>query len=140
MHGVLLTTKKDLVLVKTTGLRITLNIDDTSITSRSHTHPSHSQASRLLTSSLSLGIPVLYRRSTTKGTGPARSRGNQPTRCPHIVDPDSDPPVEFLLCGLCEKGQQVVFATTSRERKLHQCRYCCTDTRGKEYPPEVSRP
>jgi hypothetical protein len=26
--------------------------------SRSHTHPSHSQTSRLLTSSLSLGVPV----------------------------------------------------------------------------------
>ena len=28
------------------------------ITSKSHTHPSHSQTSRLLTSSLSLGVPV----------------------------------------------------------------------------------
>ncbi len=28
------------------------------ITSQSHTHPSHSQTSRLLTSSLSLGVPV----------------------------------------------------------------------------------
>ncbi len=28
------------------------------ITSRTHTHPSHSQTSRLLTSSLSLGVPV----------------------------------------------------------------------------------
>jgi hypothetical protein len=45
-------------LVKTTGLRITLNIDGTSITSKTHTHPSHSQTSRLLTSSLSLGVPV----------------------------------------------------------------------------------
>ena len=37
-------------------LRINLNIDDTPITSRSDTHPSHSQTSRLLTSPLSLGI------------------------------------------------------------------------------------
>jgi hypothetical protein len=35
-----------------------LNIDGVSITSKSHTHPSHSQTSRLLTSSLSLGVPV----------------------------------------------------------------------------------
>jgi hypothetical protein len=35
------------------GLRITLNIDGTPIPSKSHTHPSHSQTSRLLTSSLS---------------------------------------------------------------------------------------
>jgi hypothetical protein len=35
-----------------TTLRITMNIDDTPITSLSHTHPSHSETSRLLTSSL----------------------------------------------------------------------------------------
>ncbi len=45
-------------LAKAAGLSVNLNIDDTPITSRSHTHPSHSQASRLLTSSLSLGVPV----------------------------------------------------------------------------------
>ena len=39
-------------------LRITLNIDGASISSKSHTHPSHSQTSRLLTSSLSLGVPI----------------------------------------------------------------------------------
>ncbi len=38
--------------------RITLNIDGAPLTSRSHTHTSHSQTSRLLTSSLSLGVPV----------------------------------------------------------------------------------
>ena len=31
-----------LVLVKVTGLRITLNLDGAPITSKSHTHPSHS--------------------------------------------------------------------------------------------------
>jgi hypothetical protein len=36
----------------------TLNLDGVPIISTSHTHPSHSQTSRLLTSSLSLGIPV----------------------------------------------------------------------------------
>lgn len=51
--------KAGLVLVKAAALRITLNIDDAPIASRSHTHPSHSQPSRLLTSSLSLGIPVI---------------------------------------------------------------------------------
>ncbi len=34
------------------------NIDGAPITSRTHTHSSHSQTSRLLTSSLSLGVPV----------------------------------------------------------------------------------
>ena len=45
-------------LAKTAAMRVNLNIDGAPITSRSHTHPSHSQASRLLTSSLSLGVPV----------------------------------------------------------------------------------
>ncbi len=45
-------------VAKTTVLRINLNLDGTPISSKSHTHPSHSQTSRLLTSSLSLGIPV----------------------------------------------------------------------------------
>jgi hypothetical protein len=48
----------DNILTKTTGLRITLNLDGTPITSRTHTHVSYSQSSRLLTSSLSLGVPV----------------------------------------------------------------------------------
>jgi hypothetical protein len=39
-------------------LRITLNLDGAPITSKSHTHPSHSETSRLLTSFLSLGVPV----------------------------------------------------------------------------------
>ena len=45
-------------LAKAVSLCVNLNIDVTPITSHSHTHPSHSQASRLLTSSLSLGVPV----------------------------------------------------------------------------------
>jgi hypothetical protein len=45
-------------LTKAEVLRINLNIDGEPITSRTHTHPSHSQTSRLLTSSLSLGVPV----------------------------------------------------------------------------------
>jgi hypothetical protein len=40
------------ILTKTETLRITLNIDVTPTESRSHTHPSHSETSRLLTSSL----------------------------------------------------------------------------------------
>jgi hypothetical protein len=47
-----------LVLVKVEALRITLNLDGVPITSKSHTHPSHSQTSRLLTLSLSSGVPV----------------------------------------------------------------------------------
>ncbi len=46
------------ILAKAAALRINLNIDDTPIASRSHTHPSHTQNSRLLTSPLSLGVPV----------------------------------------------------------------------------------
>jgi hypothetical protein len=47
-----------LSLVKTPALRININLDGSPIASKSHTHPSHSQTSRLLTSSLSLGVPV----------------------------------------------------------------------------------
>jgi hypothetical protein len=47
-----------LILAKTVVLRININFDGAPITSQSHTHPSHSQISRLLTSSLSLGVPV----------------------------------------------------------------------------------
>ncbi len=39
-------------------IRITLNLDGMTFTSESHTHPSHSETSRLLTSSLSLRVPV----------------------------------------------------------------------------------
>jgi hypothetical protein len=53
-----LKTKVGSTLAKASTLRINLNMDETPITSRTHTHPSHSQTSRLLTSSLSLGVPV----------------------------------------------------------------------------------
>ena len=53
-----LKSKVGLALDKTAVLRINLNLDGSPITSKSHTHPSHSQTSRLLTSSLSLGVPV----------------------------------------------------------------------------------
>ena len=46
------------ILVKTAALRINHNLDGAPIASKSHTHPSHSQTSCLLTSSLSLGVPV----------------------------------------------------------------------------------
>jgi hypothetical protein len=46
------------ILAKAAALRINLNIDGTPIASKSHTHSSHSQTSRLLTSSLSLGVTV----------------------------------------------------------------------------------
>jgi hypothetical protein len=45
-------------IAKAAALRMTLNIDGAPITSKTHTYPSHSQTSRLLTSSLSLGVPV----------------------------------------------------------------------------------
>ncbi len=47
-----------LALAKAAALRITLNLDRAPIKSKSHTHPSHSQTSRLLTSSLSSGVRV----------------------------------------------------------------------------------
>ncbi len=50
--------KVGITLDKDEVLRVNLNIDGVPITSRSHTHPSHSQESCLLTSSLSLGVPV----------------------------------------------------------------------------------
>ncbi len=46
------------ILAKAAALRINLNLDGAPITSQSRTHPSHSETSRLLTSSLSLGVPV----------------------------------------------------------------------------------
>ena len=46
------------IVAKAAALRIILNIDGATVESRSHTHPSHSETSRLLTSSLSLGVPV----------------------------------------------------------------------------------
>jgi hypothetical protein len=53
-----LKSKVGLALAKTTALHVNLNLDGVPISSKSHTHPSHSQTSRLLTSSLSLGVPV----------------------------------------------------------------------------------
>ncbi len=47
-----------ILLVKSDTLRINVNIDGTSVSPRSHTHPSHSQPSLLLTSSISLGVSV----------------------------------------------------------------------------------
>ena len=46
------------ILAKASAFRVNLNLDGAPIASNSHTHPSHSQTSRLLTSSLSLGVPV----------------------------------------------------------------------------------
>jgi hypothetical protein len=53
-----LKSKVGLALAKTAALRIVLNLDGAPIASKSHTHPSHSETSRLLTSSLSLRLPV----------------------------------------------------------------------------------
>ncbi len=53
-----LKSKCGLILANAATSRVTLNLDDTPITSHSHTHPSHSETSRLLTLSLSLGVPV----------------------------------------------------------------------------------
>ncbi len=54
----LIKTKTDSILGKSSDLRFILHIDGSTIISKSHTHPSHSQTSRLLTSSLSLGVAV----------------------------------------------------------------------------------
>ena len=53
-----LQSKVGLSLVKSEALRININLDGALIASKSHTHPSHSQTSRLLTSSLFLGVAV----------------------------------------------------------------------------------
>ena len=53
-----LKSKVGLTLGNAAALRIVLNLDGAPIASKSHTHPSHSQTSRLLTSSLYLGVPV----------------------------------------------------------------------------------
>ena len=53
-----LKSKVGLALDKEADLCVVLNLDGAPIASKSHTHPSHSQTSRLLTSSLSLGLPV----------------------------------------------------------------------------------
>jgi hypothetical protein len=53
-----LKSKCGLLLAKAAALRVTLNLDGAPIASNSHTHPSHSQTSRLLTLSLSLGVPA----------------------------------------------------------------------------------
>jgi hypothetical protein len=50
--------KVGLDLANAAAFRINLKLDGAPIASKSHTHPSHSQTSRLLTSSLSLGVPV----------------------------------------------------------------------------------
>ena len=39
-----------------------------------------------------------------------------------------------------ERVDGELFETTDRERKLRQCRYCCTNTRGEEILSEASRP
>jgi hypothetical protein len=46
------------IIAKASALRVNLNLDGAPIASSSHTHPSHSQTSRLLTSYLSLGVQV----------------------------------------------------------------------------------
>ena len=46
------------ILAKAAALRINLNLDGAPITSKSQTHLTYSQSSRLLSSSLSLGVPV----------------------------------------------------------------------------------
>jgi hypothetical protein len=46
------------ILAKAAALRTTLNLDGAPIVSSTHTHPSHFKTSRLLTSSLFLGVPV----------------------------------------------------------------------------------
>jgi hypothetical protein len=62
-----LKSKVDNILAKTEALRITLHIDGAPIAPKSHTRPSHSQTSRLLTSSLSLGVPVPHTTQCMRG-------------------------------------------------------------------------
>jgi hypothetical protein len=73
-----LKSKVGLTLAKAATLRITLNLDGAPIISKSHTHPPHSQTSRLLTSSLSLGIPV----PRTLDANPANRATGHPSPVP----------------------------------------------------------
>jgi hypothetical protein len=57
VFSVTLKSKVGSSLVKAADLRVNLNIDGVPITSKTYAHPSHSQTSHLLTSSLSLGVP-----------------------------------------------------------------------------------
>jgi hypothetical protein len=63
-----LKSKVGLALGKVSTLRITFNLDGTPIISRTHTHPLHSETSRLLTSSSSLGVPVPRATQCIRGT------------------------------------------------------------------------
>ena len=67
------------ILTKASALRIQLNIDDTTIASRSPTHPSHSQTSRLFSSSLpwvfqflALGLSIHNKQQQKKCVRPSR--------------------------------------------------------------------
>jgi hypothetical protein len=53
-----LKTKVGSTLAKTAALRVNLNVDGVPIPSKTRTHPTHSETSRLLNSSLSSGVPV----------------------------------------------------------------------------------
>ena len=55
------------ILTKAVALLINLIIDCTPIPSRSHTHPSNSQTSRLFSSSFSLGIPFPHSTQCVRG-------------------------------------------------------------------------
>ena len=72
-----------------------------------------------------------------------------PVGCPKEVRQLLNRPVVSLFgsrvsstgCHMVAKSVNVEpFATTGRERKLRQCRYCCNNTRGEESLPEASRP
>jgi hypothetical protein len=52
------------VLTRVSDFRVGLGVSEDTIVSGSCTHPSHSQISRLLTSSLSIGISSLFCRVT----------------------------------------------------------------------------
>ena len=58
-------------LVKVAALRVNLNIDGVSITSRTHTHPSHSETSRLLTRQFNL-VSIFRCSSSATNQGHAR--------------------------------------------------------------------
>ncbi len=49
------------ILLQDTDVHITLNLDGVSVVSQTHTHPSHSETSRPLTSSVSFGVPLVGR-------------------------------------------------------------------------------
>jgi hypothetical protein len=92
-----LKSKVGLTLAKEAALRININLDGAPIASKSHTHPSHSQTSRLLTSSLSLGVPVPTQCVRANPTVMVIQQWSKQSFHRHHPGGVSTPPLEFFF-------------------------------------------